>query len=78
MNQITFPKEEVSDKVGQFYQMDSEIYFLAQIGPCSFQLVNLKTGGYYTTPGGTPSQAFASYRKDFTLIKSPFTITPGE
>lgn len=76
MNKITFTREEPSDKAGQFYQTGSEIYILAQSGPCNFQLINLKSGGNYTIPGGTPSQAFASFRKSFTLIKSPFTVTP--
>jgi hypothetical protein len=75
-NKITFELEEPVDEVGQFYRADTEIYLLAQVGPAKFQLINLRSGGYYTTSGDIPSQAFASFRKSFTLIKSPFTVTP--
>lgn len=74
------PKKAANPKEGQFYYLadDGNTYLLARVAPSRFSLVNLSSGGRWTTdPEYTELGAFGGQFKDFVLVASPFTIVPN-
>lgn len=78
MNKIEHTEQKESGlKVGQFFKYEEGLtYFLAVDSDGKYTLFCLETGDPWTDPEDDIKDVFANYPECFTLVTTPFTITP--
>jgi len=85
MNKITLTQNSKSKSKlerGQLFLFEEEeggeeqVYILAVV-QSQYVLVNLNTGGFFTSPNWDIREAFSNMRHKFTRIFNPLTITPN-